>query len=69
MQIPFKKLQKDVLFELLKEIVTRDGTDYGATERATEEKISEALSALETGRACLYWDADTETASLQPASE
>tara|TARA_R110002073_G_scaffold142342_2_gene294209 strand:+ start:389 stop:598 length:210 start_codon:yes stop_codon:yes gene_type:complete len=69
MKIPYKQLDQKVLYELLKEIVTRDGTDYGNTEVSTEEKISSALGALKHGKADLYWDADSETASLKPADQ
>lgn len=66
MEIPYQSLEEEVLYELLKEIVTRDGTDYGWEEKTTEQKICAALDALKKGKACLYWDADSETASLQP---
>jgi uncharacterized protein len=69
MKIPYEQLEKEVLYELLKEIVTRDGTDYGNTEVSTEAKISTALGALTSGKATLYWDADSETASLKPADQ
>jgi uncharacterized protein YheU (UPF0270 family) len=69
MRIPYEQLEQEVLYELLKEIVTRDGTDYGNTEVSTEDKISSALKALKNGRANLYWDADSETATLKPADQ
>ena len=64
MEIPYKSLKKELLFEMLKEIVTRDGTDYGAEEKTVEAKISAATRSLEEGKACLFWDEETETASL-----
>lgn len=67
MKIPHTQLDEQVLYELLKEIVTRDGTDYGEVEISTEAKISAARNALTRGEAYLYWDADSETASLKPA--
>ena len=67
MQIPYEKLEEEVLFELLKDIVTRDGTDYGWEEKSTEQKVSAAFAALKNGKACLYWDSESETASLQSA--
>ncbi len=69
MKIPHDQLDKDVLYEVLKEIVTRDGTDYGEVELSTEAKITAANQALKNGKACLYWDADSETASLKPADQ
>jgi len=64
MQIPYKRLTPALLHELLREIVTRDGTDYGAVEVPAEERVAQAVRALEQGRAVLHWDAATETASL-----
>ena len=69
MKIPHERLEQEVLYELLKEIVTRDGTDYGESEVSTEAKVASALRALKNGKANLYWDADSETASLRPADQ
>lgn len=51
---------------MLREIVTRDGTDYGHDEKTIEVKVSSALNSLEQGRSCLFWNAESETASLHP---
>lgn len=64
MIIPEHSLDKEVLERLVEEIVTRDGTDYGAQELTTEEKVSRAISALKQGSTKLVWDAETESASL-----
>lgn len=69
MKIPYERLEQELLYELLKEIVTRDGTDYGEAEVSTETKVASALRALKNGKASLYWDADSETASLRPADQ
>lgn len=63
-QIPWQSLDTDTLSRLLEEIVTRDGTDYGVNEKSTWERLQQARSALETGRAVLVWNEETETASL-----
>ncbi len=64
-EIPLSTLGREVLYELVKEIVTRDGTDYGAVELTTEQKITQALSALENGKARIVWNHETNTASLE----
>ena len=69
MEIPYQSLKKDILAEMLKEIVTRDGTDYGVEEKTVEAKVASALRSLEQGKACLYWDEETETASLHAAND
>lgn len=69
MIIPEQTLKKEVLESLLEEIVTRDGTDYGEEELTTEQKVNNALRALEQGRMKLLWDAETESASLVTAEK
>ncbi len=63
-EIPWQSLERETLERLLAEIVTRDGTDYGAVERTTEAKVEAALRSLRSNRARLYWHSDTETAAL-----
>jgi uncharacterized protein len=67
--INWRDLDDQTLQNLLKEIVTRDGTDYGATERTTEEKTLEAQNALKNRVAILCWDTETETSSLRPIND
>ena len=64
MIIPISTLQNELLDSLLEEIVTRDGTDYGVVELTTEQKVERAKAALKTGQSKLYWDEETESASL-----
>ena len=64
MNIPYQSLDPDTLQSLLEEIVTRDGTDYGAVELTLEQKIDQALLALKAGKLCIKYDVLTETCSL-----
>ncbi len=64
MHIPWQSLDAETLQRLLSEIVTRDGTDYGAIERSTANKVRAAKTALEKGAAELHWDEESETAAL-----
>ena len=64
MEIPWKSLEEGVLLRLIEEVVTRDGTDYGAEEKSRDQKIAEAKKALESGKAAILWDMATETVSL-----
>ena len=64
MIIPIDTLQNELLDRLLEEIVTRDGTDYGAVELTTEQKVEKAKIALKNGQSQLYWDEESESASL-----
>ena len=63
-EIPYETLEQEVLLNLLEEIVTRDGTDYGLVELSTEQKVSEAYSSLKSGSAMLVFNEQTDTCSL-----
>lgn len=63
-EIPWSNLEAATLRRMLEEIVTRDGTDYGAVEVDIGRRIEQAMQALRQGRAQLVWDEATETASL-----
>lgn len=67
MKIPHEALNKDTLRSLLEEIVSRDGTDYGVTELSLEQKLSRALSLLDSGEAYIDFDPGTETCALMAA--
>jgi len=64
LEIQWQDLDQETLNRLLSELVTRDGTDYGAVERSTESKVASALRQLQKGSAVLYWDEESESASL-----
>lgn len=69
MEIPYKNLDKQTLNGLIKDIVTRDGTDYGFEEVSVERKIASVMTSLDKGSAYLYWDMDSETVSLHSAED
>ena len=64
MRIPWRQLPVETLENMLEEIVTRDGTDYGSSEKTTAEKVRSAQAQLVSGSAHLYWDAKLESASI-----
>ena len=68
MEIPHKSLKRETLIEILKDIVTRDGTDYGLEEKSLEARVASALRSLERGDSCLFWNEETETTSLHAAN-
>lgn len=63
-EIPWEKVPEQTLTHILEEIVTRDGTDYGAVEKSVATRVEQARSSLQKGRAVLAWDEETESASL-----
>jgi uncharacterized protein YheU (UPF0270 family) len=64
MKIPWQRLPPETLESVLEEIVTRDGTDYGLLEKSTAQKVKIAKNQLVSERAFLYWDSESESASL-----
>ncbi|WP_067222505.1 YheU family protein [Marinomonas gallaica] len=64
--IPFDSLDSDTLNNVLNDIVSRDGTDYGEYDLSTEQKREQALRSLKSGEAVLLFDTESETIQLVP---
>lgn len=70
-ELPLDALDPQTLHRVAEEIVSRDGTDYGAVEKTLEEKVENLLRELRAGRAALWFDPETSTTSVEvvrPAS-
>lgn len=67
--IPFADMDIDTLNTLLEELVTRDGTDYGAVEIPAARKVEQVLLQLKRGTVCLCFDPETESCSIIAAEE
>jgi len=65
-QLPLDAFDATTLRRVAEEIVTRDGTDYGATEKSLEEKVENLLRELRSGRAALWFNPENETTSAEP---
>ena len=63
-EVPSDALPADTLRRLIEEFVTRDGTDYGATERHTDDKVAEVEGQLARGEARIVYDRETDTANI-----
>ncbi|MBN1005305.1 YheU family protein [Amphritea pacifica] len=59
MIIPWEQLQPDTLTSLIKEFVTRDGTDYGFKETTTETRIEQVRAKLKQGEAVVLFSQST----------
>jgi uncharacterized protein YheU (UPF0270 family) len=68
-EIPYTDLAPETLRNLLEDLVTRDGTDYGAVEKTLEQKTAALLRQLESGEAKLMFDLTTETIGLMTSAE
>ena len=63
-EIPFKRLDNDVLTAIIEEFVLREGTDYGAQEANFENKVTQVRSQLESGDVLITYDPKTENCTL-----
>lgn len=66
-EVPHTALSDEVLDRLMEEFVTRDGTDYGDTERSLADKIADVRRQLARGEAKIVYDPESETANIVPA--
>jgi uncharacterized protein YheU (UPF0270 family) len=67
MEIPIESLSAEALHGVIDEFILREGTDYGAIEVTLERKRRDILAQLESGKAKLVYDSETETVTLVPA--
>jgi uncharacterized protein len=63
-EIPYTDLEPATLRNVVEDIVTRDGTDYGAVEKTLAQKSAALLRQLERGEAKLVFDFATESIVL-----
>lgn len=59
MQIPHDQLSPEALRGLIEEFVTRDGTDYGATEASLASKVAAVERQLRAGEAVIVYERET----------
>jgi len=64
MRIPFQDLSTAALNGLIEEFVTRDGTDYGATEIALESKVKQIHRMLKSGDVYIDYDENFHSCNL-----
>lgn len=57
-------LSEQALRGLIEEFASRDGTDYGRTEKTLEEKVAIVTRQIEKGDVCIVFDRDEERANL-----
>ena len=66
LRIPPEKLSPATLRAVIEELVTRDGTDYGASELSLEKKVAQVREEIASGKAILLFDRETRPAPLFP---
>ncbi len=65
MYIPFEQIDPDTLYNLIKEFVLREGTDYGEHEISVDEKIEQVKQQLKSGKAVIVYSELHETIDIQ----
>lgn len=68
-EIALDALSAEALAGLVEEFVTRDGTDYGARERSTEEKVAAVHTQLAAREALVVFDPESESVQIVLARE
>lgn len=64
MIIPHQQLSPDTLNTLIEDFVSRDGTDYGATEISLNQKAQQVRRQLDKGQIVIVFDNSTETCNI-----
>ena len=64
MDIPYLKLEPQILRAVIEEFVTREGTDYGDRVFTLDEKIAAVQRQLENGSAHIVFDNYSETCNV-----
>jgi len=62
--IPVDKLSAEALEGVIKEFISRNGTDYGEFEASVDKKFRQVKQKLEKGLAVLIYDDETETTNI-----
>ena len=53
--VPFEQVPQESLRSLVEAFILREGTDYGETEVALEQKVNEVIVALKNGSATIIF--------------
>lgn len=65
-EVPWQQLDSETLTNLVTEYVTRDGTDYGWQEVATEAKVEQVIAGLKNKQYVIVFDTGTEQSNIVP---
>ena len=63
-EVPYTRLERDVLRRLIEEFVTRDGTDYGAVEVTLGAKVARVMQQLEAGELSIVVDPEEQAIDI-----
>ncbi|HMN68369.1 MAG TPA: YheU family protein [Bdellovibrionales bacterium] len=63
-EVPRENLSAEALEGVIDDFILREGTDYGSVEASLEKKRQDILRQLESGRAKIVFDPETESITL-----
>lgn len=64
-EIDYGKLERQTLVRVIEDIITREGTDYGSVEMSLGTKVEQVLRQLESKKARLMFEEETESCSIE----
>jgi len=64
MNIPWHSLDSVTLNNILIDVATRDGTDYGNIELSLEQKVQKLKELLQIGQINLIWDEQSQSINI-----
>jgi uncharacterized protein len=62
--VPHAQLSAEALRGVIEAFVLREGTDYGEREFSLEEKIAHVSAQLDSGRAQIWFDPDSNSVDI-----
>ncbi|MCC2525330.1 YheU family protein [Vibrio coralliilyticus] len=65
MIVPWQQIDPDTLYNLIREFVLREGTDYGELEISLQDKVDQIRNQLESGEAVVVFSELHETVDIQ----
>ncbi len=66
--VPIESLSPAALTGVVEAFVLREGTDYGASETAHEEKVLQVLAQLRRGEARIVYEPGSGAVDIVPAT-
>lgn len=64
MDIPYQAIAPETLRNMVEELITRDGTDYGEQELTLEAKVMQVIAKLQSGEATIKYDEELEICEI-----
>ena len=62
--VPYELLDPETLRNLIQEFVSRDGADWGEVGGALEDKVSQVMQQLRSGKVKVVFELKSQTANI-----